>query len=202
MISHATLQSAFVSLFATLAAMSLQPAEAADFVELKREKYQKEMDGKKVDLYTIRNRGGMVVKITNWGAKVQQIPLPDRNGVLGDVALGYETIDDLIGRLISYAGLIYAGNTSDPARTKFYGDVQERITAASSHLLFFTLELNRIEEDVLQAAMREQGRDWQVRLVNLFEVLDPQDVFRRTTGVKPEDYYNVRLARGWTIGLA
>jgi len=95
MISHAILHWAFVSLFATLAAVSLQPTEAADFVELKREKYQKEIDAKKVDLYTIRNRGGMVVKITNWGAKVQQILVPDRNGVLGDVALGYETIDDL-----------------------------------------------------------------------------------------------------------
>jgi UDP-N-acetylglucosamine:LPS N-acetylglucosamine transferase len=54
----------------------------------------------------------------------------------------------------------------------------------------------------LEMAIREQGRDWHVRLVNLFEVLDPQDVFRRTTGVKPEHYYNVRLARGWTLGLA
>ena len=54
----------------------------------------------------------------------------------------------------------------------------------------------------LEMAIREQCPDWQVRLVNLFEVLDPQDVFRRTTGVKPEDYYNVRLARGWTLGLA
>jgi hypothetical protein len=54
----------------------------------------------------------------------------------------------------------------------------------------------------LEMAIREQCRDWQVRLVNLFEVLDPQDIFRRTTGVKPEDYYNVRLARGWTLGLA
>src|SRR5580698_240588 len=61
---------------------------------------------------------------------------------------------------------------------------------------------HRAAATALQAAMRDQGRDWQVRLVNLFEVLDPQDVFRRTTGVKPEDYYNVRLARGWTIGLA
>jgi 1,2-diacylglycerol 3-beta-galactosyltransferase len=51
-------------------------------------------------------------------------------------------------------------------------------------------------------AIREQYKDWQVRLVNLFEVLDPQDIFYRTTGVKPEDYYNVRLARGWTLGLA
>jgi 1,2-diacylglycerol 3-beta-galactosyltransferase len=54
----------------------------------------------------------------------------------------------------------------------------------------------------LEMAIREQYKDWQVRLVNLFEVLDPQDMFRRTTGVKPEDYYNVRLARGWTLGLA
>jgi 1,2-diacylglycerol 3-beta-galactosyltransferase len=54
----------------------------------------------------------------------------------------------------------------------------------------------------LEMAIREQCKDWHVRLVNLFEVLDPQDIFRRTTGVKPEDYYNVRLARGWTLGLA
>jgi 1,2-diacylglycerol 3-beta-galactosyltransferase len=54
----------------------------------------------------------------------------------------------------------------------------------------------------LETAIREQYKDWQVRLVNLFEILDPQDIFRRTTGVKPEDYYNVRLARGWTLGLA
>ncbi len=74
---------------------------------------------------------------------------------LSEVVKRYEMIDDLIGRLISYAGLVYAGNTSDPTRAKFYGDVQERITAASSHLLFFTLELNRIEDDVLQAAMRD-----------------------------------------------
>ena len=54
----------------------------------------------------------------------------------------------------------------------------------------------------LEMAIREQHKGWHVRLVNLFEVLDPQDVFRRATGVKPEDYYNVRLARGWTLGLA
>jgi UDP-N-acetylglucosamine:LPS N-acetylglucosamine transferase len=53
----------------------------------------------------------------------------------------------------------------------------------------------------LQTAIREQGRDWQIRLINLFEILDPQDMFRKTTGVKPEHYYNVRLAKGWTLGL-
>ena len=41
-----------------------------------------------------------------------------------------------------------------------------------------------------------------MRLVHLFEVLDPQGQFRRLTGKAPEDYYNGRLARGWTLGLA
>jgi len=54
----------------------------------------------------------------------------------------------------------------------------------------------------LQQVMLEQDRPWRVRLVNLFEVLDPQSVFRKTTGMNPEDYYNKRLARGWTLGLA
>ena len=49
--------------------------------------------------------------------------------------------------------LVYAGNTTDPIRAKFYGDVQERITAISLHLLFFTLELNRIDDALLEAAM-------------------------------------------------
>src|SRR5271154_4609221 len=61
---------------------------------------------------------------------------------------------------------------------------------------------HRSAATALETVIRDQARGWQVRLVNLFEVLDPQDVFRRTTGVKPEHYYNVRLARGWTLGLA
>ena len=67
----------------------------------------------------------------------------------------YEALDDLLGRLISFAGLVHAGNTVDPARAKFYADVQERITAASTHLLFFVLELNRIDDAKLEAAMQE-----------------------------------------------
>ncbi len=42
---------------------------------------------------------------------------------------------------------------------------------------------------------------WQVRLVNLLAVLDPKDAFRNATGMAMEDYYNKRLAHGWTLGL-
>ena len=76
-------------------------------------------------------------------------------GALAQAVARYEAIDDRLGRLMSYASLMYAGNTTDPARAKFYGDVQERITAASLHLLFFTLELNRIDDAQLEAAMRD-----------------------------------------------
>jgi oligoendopeptidase F len=69
----------------------------------------------------------------------------------------YEAIDDLMGRLGSYAGLLHAGNTIDPIRTKFYGDVQERLTTASIHLLFFTLELNRIDDALLESAMTDSA---------------------------------------------
>lgn len=54
----------------------------------------------------------------------------------------------------------------------------------------------------LETVIREQARPWRVRLVNLFEVLDPESVFKKTTGLNPEDVYNKRLARGWTFGLA
>lgn len=67
----------------------------------------------------------------------------------------YEDLEDLMGRLISFAGLVYAGNTIDPAAQKFYGDVQEQITTASSHLLFFGLELNTVDDEVMDAALED-----------------------------------------------
>jgi len=67
----------------------------------------------------------------------------------------YEAIEELMGRLGSYSGLVYAGNNTDPAIAKFYGDMNDRLTAAYLHLLFFTLELNRIDDKVIDAAMAE-----------------------------------------------
>lgn len=80
---------------------------------------------------------------------------PAAGAALAEAVKRYEAISDLIGRLGSYAGLLYAGDSTDPTRAKFYGDMDERITAAFSHLLFFTLELNRIEDAALDAAMED-----------------------------------------------
>jgi oligoendopeptidase F len=78
---------------------------------------------------------------------------PEGGMRLAEAVVAFEELEELLGKIVSYAGLVHAGDTTDPVRSKFFGDVQERITAASSHLLFFALELNRIDDDVLEAAM-------------------------------------------------
>ena len=74
---------------------------------------------------------------------------------LAEAVTRFEALEDLLGRIASYAGLVYAGDTTDPARAKFYGDIQEKITATSSHLLFFTLELNRIDDGLIDQAVTQ-----------------------------------------------
>jgi len=61
---------------------------------------------------------------------------------------------------------------------------------------------HRSAAQALETIIRDQSRPWTVRLVNLFEILDPQQIFKKATGLHPEDVYNKRLARGWTLGLA
>ncbi len=87
-------------------------------------------------------------------------------GALGDLALGnpgglakaiaaYEAQSDLMGRIGSYAYLNYVTNTADPARAKLFGDAQDKLTAISTQLLFFELELNRIGDAIMDAALRD-----------------------------------------------
>ncbi|MAM94751.1 M3 family oligoendopeptidase [Parvibaculum sp.] len=66
-----------------------------------------------------------------------------------------EEIEDRLGRLISYAGLLYAQDNTNPAHGKFYGDIQERVTTISTDLLFFALELNRLDDDTLASALED-----------------------------------------------
>ncbi len=87
-----------------------------------------------------------------WKGRLAEEAGKGGSGRLGEAVRAYEGLDELFGRIGSYAGLIYAGDTSDPKRAKFYGDVQERLTDASTHLLFFTLEMNKIDDALIEAA--------------------------------------------------
>lgn len=92
---------------------------------------------------------------TEYKGKLAERTAQDGGGQwLAEAVRRYEAIDDLAGRLGSYAGLVHAGDSLDPAISKFYGDVSERLTAASLHLVFFALELNRIDDAVIERAMQ------------------------------------------------
>jgi oligoendopeptidase F len=77
----------------------------------------------------------------------------DGGDALANAIAEYETIQDRLGRLASFAHLIYAGDTSDSARAKFFGDLQDRLTTISTDLLFFELELNRLEDATIESAL-------------------------------------------------
>ena len=62
----------------------------------------------------------------------------------------YEGIDELLCKILSYAQLVYAGNICDPEIAKFYQSIQERVNDISGELLFFTLEINQIDENILK----------------------------------------------------
>ena len=61
---------------------------------------------------------------------------------------------------------------------------------------------HRAAATALETVIRQQGRPWDVRRVNLMSIIDPTDVFKKTTGMDWEDIYNTRLARGWSMGLS
>ena len=75
---------------------------------------------------------------------------------LADAIAEYERIEEVLGRVMSYAQLLFAGDSTDPAIGRFYQSMTERVTAISSHLIFFTLEINRIDEAALATRLRDK----------------------------------------------
>jgi 1,2-diacylglycerol 3-beta-galactosyltransferase len=61
---------------------------------------------------------------------------------------------------------------------------------------------HRAAANALKAIAAAQDRPWEMRMVNLQELLDPLDVFRRVTRIRLQDIYNLMLAKGWTFGAA
>jgi oligoendopeptidase F len=62
----------------------------------------------------------------------------------------YERIEEVLGRVMSYAQLLFSGDAQNADNGRFYQTMQERVTVIGSHLLFFTLELNRLDDSLLE----------------------------------------------------
>ena len=76
-----------------------------------------------------------------------------KSGGLVEAIRRYEALGDLTGKLGSYAFLQYVRNTQDGDKVKFLGDLSQALTDLSTGLIFFGLELNRIDEAVLEQAL-------------------------------------------------
>ena len=88
-----------------------------------------------------------------WKGKLETAAKLTGDAGIGAAMKEYEALDDLTGRIGSYAGLTYFSDTSNPANGKFFGDAQAKLTDLSAHLLFFPLELNRIDDATMDACM-------------------------------------------------
>ncbi|MDF1607897.1 M3 family oligoendopeptidase [Hoeflea sp. YIM 152468] len=91
---------------------------------------------------------------SRWKGRIAEAAAAEGDEGLGAAIEAYEKLEELMGRIISYAGLAYFTDTSDPAAAKFYGDVQSAITDSSAHLLFFALELNRIDDALIEDSIK------------------------------------------------
>jgi aldose 1-epimerase len=74
--------------------------------EIKLAAFHRTIDGSQVDLYTLKNSKGLEAKITNYGGIVVSLTAPDKNGKLGDVVLGYDTLNEYIGSSPYFGALI------------------------------------------------------------------------------------------------
>ena len=73
---------------------------------------------------------------------------------LGRAIQTYEKMDEITGRIMSYAYLVYAGDMSSAENGRFFQSMQEKVNEAGTNLLFFTLEINRIDEAALEISLK------------------------------------------------
>ncbi len=85
-----------------------------------------------------------------WGGKLAAASGEE----LGKAVAAYDGLQDLVGRIGSYAQLVYAGNMTDPSVAQFYQTVQEKLTDIGAETIFFALEINRIDDAALTEKLK------------------------------------------------
>tara|TARA_B100000900_G_scaffold173178_1_gene147023 strand:+ start:565 stop:1689 length:1125 start_codon:yes stop_codon:yes gene_type:complete len=86
---------------------------------ISRKNFENVIDGKNIDLYTLKNINGLVTQITNYGGRVVNLWIPDKNGNFEDIVLGYETIDGYLKSNEIYFGALIGRYGNRIASGKF-----------------------------------------------------------------------------------
>lgn len=79
----------------------------------------------------------------------------DAGARLAESVRRMEALNDLIGRIAAFAYLNYVTDTADPARAKLLGDIQDKLTTITSRLVFYSLELNQLDDATLERALSD-----------------------------------------------
>ena len=133
------------------------------------------------DLYTSTDSKELLSDL-NWLEKECDKFAKDYEGKLKNLAadqllncvLRNEKISSISGRIISYAGLRYYQKTTDAERAKFLSDMQEKVTIFTTKLVFFSLEINSLEDDYLENLLKEN--------IDLFRY---KPIFEKIRALKP-----------------
>jgi oligoendopeptidase F len=79
--------------------------------------------------------------------------LAQDGAALAEAIAAYEALSEVLGKLAGYAGLLFAADTANLAHAKFYGDIQEQLTRITTEVIFFELELNKVDDAALERAL-------------------------------------------------
>jgi len=100
-----------------------------------REAFQRALHGQRTDLFTLRSPGGLQVAVSNYGARLVQVAVPDGQGGLADVALGYDSLQGYLDGQLSMGALIgrWAGRLRAGTLTLPDGSRQQLPTNSGPH---------------------------------------------------------------------
>jgi aldose 1-epimerase len=156
---------------------------------LERAAFQVEHDGKQVDLYTLRNARGMIVQLTNYGGKIVSIIVPDRDGTMGDINLGYETAEQYIKGTASlgatmgrYANRIAGGQfeLNGQTYTLFKNNGPHTIHGGQKGFRFVVWDGRQIDESTVELSYLsvdgEEGFPGNLRIKVVYSVTDDNEL--------------------------
>jgi len=106
--------------------------KTADLGGLLKKNFQKTVDGKEVDLYILSNKNGVEMSVTNYGAKIVTLYVPDKTGKMVDVVLGQTTIDEYLVSKEPYFGAVCGRTCNRIAKGKFTLDGVEYSLAVNN----------------------------------------------------------------------
>ena len=99
---------------------------------LLQEAFEKNVDGKQTGLYILTNKNGLEMAVTNYGAKIVSLMVPDKDGSLTDVVMGHDSIDDYLSSEEPYFGAVCGRTANRIAKGRFTLDGKEYTLAVNN----------------------------------------------------------------------